>query len=215
MLRLFHILKNAHVGREKCQWVCTVFEQYLNSSFWQQYLLQSVCGQGACTSHRYLHTAGLWTLSLHKHLVLSLVFICVFHVLVLGWLRHRPPAPLSRASSGTVLWEPVGDCHGEAEDSQANAVHLRGNGNVWEEGAVPTHQRAAALKVFNDVEDLLALGLPHHPSYVQQGGDVLLPVGRKDEERKRGETGVNGNRVCLVSLKSVITMSHQWHLSES
>jgi len=46
-------------------------------------------------------------------------------------------------------------------------VHLRGDGDVREEGAIPAHQGAAALKVFDDVEDLLALSLPHHPSYIQ------------------------------------------------
>lgn len=51
---------------------------------------------------------------------------------------------------------------------------------------VPTHQDTAAFKVFDDVEDLLTLRLPHHPAYVQQGGDVFLPVERKDTGRMRG-----------------------------
>ena len=51
---------------------------------------------------------------------------------------------------------------------------------------VSAHQDAAALKVFHDVEDLLTLCLPHHSAYVQQGGDVFLPVGRKDTGRMRG-----------------------------
>lgn len=50
---------------------------------------------------------------------------------------------------------------------------------------VPAHDGTAAFKVFDNVEDLLALRLPHHPTYIQQGGDMLLPVGRKDAKRKK------------------------------
>lgn len=51
---------------------------------------------------------------------------------------------------------------------------------------VPAHERISAFKVSDNVEDLLALRLPHHPTYVEQGGNVLLPAGRKDTGRKRG-----------------------------
>lgn len=70
---------------------------------------------------------------------------------------------------------------------------------------VPAHEGAAAFKVFDNVEDLLSLRLPHHPSYVQQGGDVSLPVGKKDTERKENRR-INGNRVCLVPSKAVMTL---------
>lgn len=75
-------------------------------------------------------------------------------------------------------------------------MNLRGDGDVRKEGVVPAHEGAAALKVFDDVEDLLALSLPHHAPYVEQGGNVLLPVGRKDAERKRG-------RLVLMEIRSV------------
>lgn len=61
-------------------------------------------------------------------------------------------------------------------------MHLRGDGDVGKEGLVPAHEDTTAFKVFDDVEDLLALCLPHHPSYVQQSRDVLLPVRRQEEE---------------------------------
>lgn len=64
-------------------------------------------------------------------------------------------------------------------------MHLRGDGDVRKEGVVPAHEGTAAFKVFDDVEDLLALRLPHHPTYIQQGGDMLLPVGWKDAKRKK------------------------------
>lgn len=64
-------------------------------------------------------------------------------------------------------------------------MHLRRDGDVGKEGVVPAHENAVAFKVFDDVEDLLALRLPHHPANVQQGGDVLLPVGRTDAKRKK------------------------------
>jgi len=44
---------------------------------------------------------------------------------------------------------------------------------------------------------------------------VLLPVGRKETGRKKGETSINGNWVCLVSSKADMTLSLQSHLSES
>lgn len=113
-----------------------------------------------------------------------------------------------------MLREPVGDGHGEAEETQADAVHLRGDGDVGKEGVVPAHEGIAAFKVFDDVEDLLALRLPHHTPNVQQGGDMLLPVGRKDTGKEGGQTGVNGNWVCLVSSKTVMTLSNS-HMSVS
>lgn len=61
-------------------------------------------------------------------------------------------------------------------------MHLRGDGDVGEDGMVPAQEGTTAFKVFDNVEDLLALCLPHHPSYVQQSRNVLLPVGRKEEE---------------------------------
>lgn len=73
---------------------------------------------------------------------------------------------------------------------------------------VPAHEGTATFKVFDDVEDLLALCLPHHPSYVQQGGDVLLPVGRKDAGRKRG-------RLVLMEIRFVCVCQRLSHLSES
>lgn len=51
---------------------------------------------------------------------------------------------------------------------------------------VPAHEYTAAFKVFDNVENLLALCLPHHPSHIQEGGYMFLPVGRKDAGRKRG-----------------------------
>lgn len=66
-------------------------------------------------------------------------------------------------------------------------MHLRRDGDVREEGVVTAHKGSAALKVFDNVQDLLALGLAHHPPHIQQGGDVLLPIGRR-----RGERGMEG-----------------------
>lgn len=87
-------------------------------------------------------------------------------------------------------------------------MHLRGDGDVGKEGVVPAHEGIAALEVFDDVEDLLALCLPHHPPYVQQGGDVLLPVGRKDTGRKGGRRVLMeiGSVWCRQS--SVMTLSN-------
>lgn len=63
-------------------------------------------------------------------------------------------------------------------------MHLGRNGDVREEGMVPAHENAATFKVFDNVKNLLALRLPHHPTNIQQGGDMLLPVGRRDAKRK-------------------------------
>lgn len=57
---------------------------------------------------------------------------------------------------------------------------------------VPAHEVTTAFKVFDDVEDLLALRLPHHPPYVEQGGDMLLPVERKDIRRRMSGREVDG-----------------------
>lgn len=124
------------------------------------------------------------------------MFIYVFHILALRRLRWCISGTCPVVSPGTVLWEPVGDGHGQAEETQADAVHLRGDGDVGKEGVVPAHEGIAAFKVFDNVEDLLALRLPHHPPNVQQGGDVLLPVGRKD-------TGRKGGRRVLMEIGSV------------
>lgn len=137
------------------------------------------------------------------------MFIYVFHILALHWLRCWVPGTYPAVSPRTVLWEPVGDGHGEAEETQADAVHFWGDGNVGKEGVVPAHEGTATFKVFDDVEDLLALCLPHHPSYVQQGGDVLLPVGRKDAGRKRG-------RLVLMEIGFVCVCQRlSWFLSNS
>lgn len=72
---------------------------------------------------------------------------------------------------------------------------------------VSTHDSAAAFKVFDDIEDLLPLGLPHHPSHVQQGGDVPLPLGWKDTKRKRVSPAFSGNCFCLVSSIPVTVMT--------
>lgn len=64
-------------------------------------------------------------------------------------------------------------------------MHLGRNGDVGKEGVVSAHENTATFKVFDDVEDLLALCLPHHPTNVQQGGDMLLPVGRTNAKRKK------------------------------
>lgn len=113
-------------------------------------------------------------------------------------------------SPQAVLCEPVGDGHGEAEETKADAVHLRGDGDVGKEGVVPAHEGIAALKVFDDVEDLLALCLPHHPPYVQQGGDVLLPVGRKDTGRKGGRRVLMefGSVWCRQGSVMILSNSH-------
>lgn len=92
-----------------------------------------------------------------------------------------------------MLREPVGDRHGEAEQPQADAVHLRSDGNVGKERPIPAHGSAAALKVFDNVEDLLALCLPHHPPSVQQSGNMLFPVGRRMDGGKGGMMSVNGH----------------------
>lgn len=113
-----------------------------------------------------------------------------------------------------MLWEPVGDGHGEAEEAQADAVHLWGDGDVGKEGVVPAHEGAAAFKVFDDVEDLLALRLPHHPSYVEQGGDVLLPVWRKDTGRKGGRRVLMEIGSVWCRQKAVMTLSN-CHISLS
>ena len=103
-----------------------------------------------------------------------------------------PAAGLSPVLPWTVLREPVGDAHGEAQEAQVETVHVRRDGDVGEEGVVPAHEGRAAAKVFDDVEDLLTLGLPHHAPHVQQGGDVLLPVGGEGggvERREGRRTG--------------------------
>lgn len=142
--------------------------------------------------HVHHITACLWPLSYYKHqqLVFSVKFIYVFHIL--SRLRCCVSATFPVVSPRVVLWEPVGDGHGEAEETQADAVHLWRDGDVSKKGVVPAHEDTAAFKVFDDVEDLLALRLPHHPTYVQQGGDVLFPVERKDIWRRIRGKEVDG-----------------------
>ena len=50
-------------------------------------------------------------------------------------------------------------------------MHLGGDGDLGEQGAVAgqSRQRIAVLDVLDDVEDLLTLRLPGHPSDVQHG----------------------------------------------
>lgn len=66
-------------------------------------------------------------------------------------------------------------------------MDLGGDRHLSEEGAVPGQQGNAAvtaLDVFYNVEDLLPLRLPGHPTDVQDGRHMLLPEqrGRGDEE---------------------------------
>lgn len=104
-----------------------------------------------------------------------------------------------------MFCEPVGDGHSDAEETQADAVHLRSDGDVGEEGVVTAHEGRAAFKVFHDIKDLLSLSLPHHPSDIQQGGDMLLPVGRKDAGRKVGRQ-LLGIFIYLVLPKVAMTL---------
>lgn len=157
--------------------------------------------------------ACLWPLSWHKHLqlVVSVKFIYVFHIL--SRLRCCISVTCPAVPPRAVLREPVGDSHGEAEDTQADAVHFRGDGDVGKKGMVPTYRGGAALKVFDDVKDLLALRLPHHPTYVQQGGDMLFPVESKDIWRRMKGKVDGCYWDCLVSFKAVpilsqISLSH-------
>lgn len=84
---------------------------------------------------------------------------------------------------------------GDAAQAHVQAVDLGGDRHLGEEGAVPgqpdqssaTAAAVAALDVFDDVEDLLTLRLPSHPSDVQDGWHVLLPEHR---EERREWTGV-------------------------
>ena len=96
-----------------------------------------------------------------------------------------------------ALREPVGDAHGQAEETQTEAVHLGGDRDVGEDGALAAHQRRAALKVLHHVEDLLALRLPHHAPNVQQRGHVPLPIGSQGNENTGGEKGFVCVCVCL------------------
>lgn len=130
-------------------------------------------------------TAYLWVLPSHPQLFLPLVFVDFLPVLALHILGSRVPRAHPAVSPRAVLWEPVCYGHDEAEETQADTVHLGCNGDVRKEGVVPTHENAATFKVFDDVEDLLALRLPHHPTNVQQGGDMLLPVGKSGTKRKK------------------------------
>lgn len=97
-------------------------KEYLWSSFMKQ-----TCSAGNLVSMYsfFLDAAGLWLLSQQKHhqLLLSVNFIYVFQILVLHSLScsHIPDLVVSPR---TVLGEPVGDGHGEAEQTQADAVHL-------------------------------------------------------------------------------------------
>ena len=91
--------------------------------------------------------------------------------------RRRLAAGLLAAGGAVAaLRQPVGDAHGQAEEAQAEAVHLGRDGDVGEDGAVAAHQRGAALEVLHHVEDLLPLRLPHHAPHVEQRGHVPLPV---------------------------------------
>ena len=86
-------------------------------------------------------------------------------------------------------------------------MHFGRDGDVRKEGVVPAHKDTAAFKVFDNVKDLLSFRLPHHPSHIQQGGDMLLPVEWKNTRRKEALNGVNGILVCLVSSMPVNTLS--------
>lgn len=114
------------------------------------------------------------------HLLLSVNFIYVFHVLVLHKFSCSH-IPYLVVSPRTMLREPVGYCHGETEQTQTDTVHLWSDGNVSKECTIPAHGSAAAFKVFDNVEDLLALCLSHHPPNIQQSGNMLFPVERRME----------------------------------
>lgn len=164
-----------------------IHEQYLRSS-----VIKHVVA-GDCCYRVYMYTFHLnaeclWLLSWHKHqLLLSGNFIHVFHVLVLCRLSCSR-IPYLVVSPRAVLREPIGDGHGEAEQAQADTVHLWSDGNIRKESPIPANGSAVALKVFDNVEDLLAFCLPHHPPNVQQSGNMLFPVeGRMDGGRWEDE----------------------------
>lgn len=94
-------------------------------------------------------------------------------------------------------------------------MHLGRDGDVGKEGVVPAHENAATFKVFDNVEDLLALRLPHHPTYVQQGGDMLLPVGRRGCREEEAHKGVSGCQFFLPLPSGVIISEQRSRRSES
>lgn len=164
--------------------------------------------QGACSfsASSFIVTAALTPPPDLHPLLFSVKFARLLGAL--GRRRRRPGAQ-SGLPPRPVLREPVGDAHGEAQEPQADAVDLSGDGDLAEEGVVSTHGGAAAFKVFDNVEDLLPLGLPHHPAHVQQGGDVPLPLGWRDAKRKRVSPGFSGNASvqCRQCATTVMTPS--------
>lgn len=106
---------------------------------------------------------------------------------VVGILGHWPP--------GFVwVWPQRGEagrgCDGDAAQPNIQTVDLRRDGHLGEEGVVSRQPcqtsiatAVAALNVFNNVEDLLPLGLTRHSTDVQDGRHVLLP-----ERKGTGET---------------------------
>lgn len=193
------------------KWACTVravpevkFPEMSGNNIW--YSLWSRCMYISLISSQ--HVCDCFP-NKHHQLVSSVRFVCIFQIL--GRLRCCFPGTCPAVSPWTVLWEPVGDGHGQAQETQADAVHLRGDRDVRKEGVVTAHEGTSALKVSDDVEDLLALRLPHHPPNVQQGGDVLLPVQRKDIRRRRREVdGCEWQLNIVWCHQAVMIVSQQW-----
>lgn len=179
----FHLKKRMHFVWLRL-WACTVRRVpevkflLVAGQTWYSQLLVKV--------HIHLTlTVYLWLLPSHPQLFLPVVFTDFLPSLALQWVGSRVPHAHPAGSPRAVLWEPVWYGHDKAEETQTDTVHLGRDGDVGKEGVVPAHENTATFKVLDDVEDLLALRLSHHPAYVQQGGDMLLPVGRRDAKRKR------------------------------
>lgn len=80
----------------------------------------TVYGQGAGTFSHSTPVSALLPRT-RCRLVFSVRFVHVFHIFCR--LRSRTPGT-SAVSARAVLSEPVGDRHGKAEETQADAVHL-------------------------------------------------------------------------------------------
>lgn len=99
---------------------------------------------------------------------------------VVGIFRHCSPGFVR-------VWperSEAGRCSdGEAAQPNVEAVDLRSDGHLGEEGVISRQPRqpsiaaaVAALDVFDNVEDLLPFGLSRHSTDVQNGWHMLLPV---------------------------------------
>lgn len=204
-----HIWRWRNVSKSVSMYSTSSTWGQVSLSGWWQYLAQSVFGQGACTSHQYLHSMSVTALLTQTHTasLLCEVYLCLPYcgsqqVEVLHFWHLSSGFALGGAlrTNWRGLWRGGGDPGWCSAPLKWWGCQKRGRGpctwghcciqSLWRCWGSPGAPPAASSLV-------CSAGWRHASS-----------CGAEGYREEREQTGVNGNWICLVLSKAVMTLSN-------